>query len=141
MNLIKRQENFIPSVWDNLLENSLFSHSANGHSEKTIPAVNLSENKDNFFIEVAAPGLKKEAFTIKLVKNKLTVSVEKEEKETDKKFSRIEFGFNSFSRTFTLPNVANLNKIDASYTDGILTISIAKKEEAKEIAERNIEIK
>lgn len=141
MSLIKRQESFIPSVWDNLIENSLFNHTSNGHSEKTIPAVNLSEDKDSFFIEVAAPGLKKEKFNINLVKNKLTVSVENAEKAETKKFTRIEFGFSSFSRTFTLPNIADFKKIEASYIDGILAISIAKKEEAKENLERTIEIK
>ncbi len=141
MNLIKRQESFIPTVWDNLIENSLFNQNSNGHSEKTIPAVNLSEDNDKFYIELAAPGLKKETFNIKLVKNKLTVSTNIEKTETDKKFSRIEFGYNSFSRTFTLPSIADFNKIDATYIDGILNITIAKKEEAKELAERNIEIK
>lgn len=141
MNLIKRQESFIPTVWDNLIENSLFNHATNGHSEKTIPAVNLSEDTDNFYIALAAPGLKKEKFNINLVKNKLTVSAENIEKEETKKFSRIEFGFSSFSRTFTLPNIADFSNIEATYVDGILNISIAKKEEAKENMERKIEIR
>ncbi len=143
MNLIKRQENLIPSVWDNFIENSLFTHSVNGHADKTTPAVNLSEDNDNYHIELAAPGLSKDKFNVELVKNKLTISADQteEKKEEGKNYTRIEYGFSSFTRTFTLPQTADLNKINATYTDGILHLTVAKKEEAKENTNRLIEIK
>jgi HSP20 family protein len=79
------------------------------------------------------PGLKKEDFKINLDKNILTVSSEKktENVEEGKKFSKREYSYNSFSRSFTLPESADHSKIEADYTDGILTLSITKKEEAK----------
>ena len=143
MTLIKRQESLIPTIWNELVENSFFTHPLNGHADKTIPAVNLSEDSDNFFIDIAAPGLTKELFKINLNKNKLTVSSEHQNSdiEINKSFTRKEFGFTSFSRTFTLPQAADLNSIDASYENGILSLLIPKKEEAKENLEREISIR
>jgi HSP20 family protein len=145
MTLIKRQEGLVPSVWNDFIENSLFSHTTNGHAAKTIPAVNLSEDNENFYIELAAPGLTKESFNIQLTKNKLTISAEQavstETENKTKNFTRKEFGFSSFTRTFTLPQTADLDKIEGEYENGILQLIISKKEEAKENFERTITIK
>lgn len=107
-----------------------------------VPAVNISESEDVFEIELAAPGVKKEEFKLNLEKNVLTVSTEQKEQKTEetKKISRKEFSYSSFSRSFTLPESADQNKINASYENGILYVTIAKKEEAKNIA-REIAIK
>ena len=106
------------------------------------PAVNIAENENEFEVELAVPGLKKEDFKINLEKNVLTVSAEKkaEEVNENKKFSKREYSYSSFSRSFTLPQSADQNKIEADYTDGILKLTIAKKEEAK-IVTREITIK
>ena len=106
------------------------------------PAVNIAETENEFEVELAVPGLKKEDFKINLEKNVLTVSAEKkaEQVNENKKFSKREYSYNSFTRSFTLPQSADQNKIEADYTDGILKLTIAKKEEAK-IVTREITIK
>jgi HSP20 family protein len=106
------------------------------------PAVNIAETENEFEVELAVPGLKKEDFKINLEKNVLTVSAEKkaEEVNENKKFSKREYSYSSFTRSFTLPQSADQNKIEADYTDGILKLTIAKKEEAK-IVTREITIK
>jgi len=107
-----------------------------------IPAVNISESTSEFEVELAVPGLKKEDFKISLDKNVLSVSAEKRTETNDetKKFSKREYNYTSFSRSFTLPESADQTKIEADYTDGILKLTIAKKEEAKEQS-REISIK
>lgn len=106
-----------------------------------VPAVNILEHDGGFRLEVAAPGLKKEDFKINLENNVLTISAQKEQKneETTEKYTRKEFSFNSFRRTFTLPNSIDGEKIGAAYTDGVLSIELPKKEEAKKTP-RTIEI-
>lgn len=106
------------------------------------PAVNIAETENEFEVELAVPGLKKEDFKINLEKNVLTVSAEKkaEEVNENKKFSKREYSYSSFARSFTLPQSADQNKIEADYTDGILKLTIAKKEEAK-VVTREIAIK
>jgi len=98
-----------------------------------VPAVNIAETENEFHLELAIPGLKKDDFKINLDKNVLTISAEKKnEQEADgKRFSKREYSYHSFTRSFTLPDSADYAKIDADYTDGILKLTIAKKEEAK----------
>lgn len=107
-----------------------------------VPAVNISENEAGFDIELAAPGLNKEDFKINLDKNLLTVSAEvkKDENVEAKDYSKKEFGYQSFSRSFTLPDSVDQTKIEAAYNNGILTLTVAKKEEAK-LQAREIEVK
>ena len=110
----------------------------------TMPAVNISENKDNFLVSFAAPVIQKEYFHVDLNVNTLTISCEKEEQKEDKleKTTRKEYSFTSFNRSFTLPEDILMEKIEATYTDGILTIVLPKKEEAKKpVAQKNIKIK
>jgi HSP20 family protein len=127
--------------------NDVFSALANDSfvSDKYItkaPAVNIAETENEFEIELAAPGLKKEDFKISLDKNVLSVSVEKKSETTDetKKYSKREYSYQSFVRSFTLPETVDYSKIDAEYTDGILKLNVAKKEEAK-IQSREIAVK
>lgn len=108
----------------------------------TMPSVNIIENSDEFKLEVAAPGLNKEDFNIDLHNNVLTISSEKETKEEKEgdKILRREFSYASFKRSFTLPTSVEAEKIAAKHNDGILVISIPKKEEAKEKPARQIAI-
>ena len=101
-----------------------------------VPAVNITENKDEFMVSLAIPGMKKEDFNIDIEGNMLTISSEKEEskEEKDEKYTRKEFNYSSFSRSFSLPDEVNMEKIDARYVDGVLKLSLPKKEEAKKIA-------
>jgi HSP20 family protein len=125
-------------VFDSILNDTFLS---DRFTTKT-PAVNIAETENEFHIELAAPGLSKEDFKISVEKNILSVSAEKktEATSTDKKYSKKEFSYNSFTRTFTLPETVDHAKIDAAYTDGILKLNVAKKEEAK-IQTREIEVK
>src|ERR1700709_569438 len=116
-------------VFDSLINDSRL----NDRFINKIPAVNIAETENEFHIELAAPGLKKEDFKINLDKNVLSVSAEKkaENEEESKKYSKREYSYNSFVRSFTLPESADYSKIDAEYTDGVLKLNVTKKEEAK----------
>ena len=106
------------------------------------PAANIIENPDSFQLDLAAPGMKKDDFKIHLENNILTVSseVEDEKKEEGKNYSRKEFYYGSFSRSFTLPKIVDLEKIQADYADGILKVVLPKKEEAKLEIRKEIKI-
>ena len=107
-----------------------------------VPAVNISETAESYHLELAAPGLKKQDFKISLDRKVLNISVEQqnESSEEGKRFSRKEFSYSSFVRSFTLPDLADQSRIEAAYEDGVLKVDIAKKEEAK-IASRQIALK
>ncbi|WP_183565073.1 Hsp20/alpha crystallin family protein [Mucilaginibacter sp. SP1R1] len=120
---------FFNDVFDSILNDSFLGDKLVAR----VPAVNIAETENEFQIELAAPGLKKEDFKINLDKNVLTVSADKkaENVEEGKKFSKREYSYNAFTRSFTLPESADHSKIEADYTDGILKLIVAKKEEAK----------
>lgn len=107
-----------------------------------VPAVNISESENNYHVELAAPGLKKEDFKLNLDDNTLTISVEQssDNQDNQKNYSKREYSYSSFVRSFTLPDSADDSQIDATYIDGILRIDIAKREEAKAVR-RQIAIK
>jgi len=129
---------FLNDVFDSFLNDTFLSDKTSSR----VPAVNISETEGEFNIELAAPGLKKEDFKINLDKNVLSVSADKktENVEEGKKFSKREYSYNTFTRSFTLPDTADYAKITAEYTDGILKLNVAKKEEAK-LQSREIAVK
>ena len=137
-----RTNGFNPLLTD--VFNSVLNDNFLGGSAKT-PAVNIAESENQYHIELAVPGLSKEDFKISVEKNILSVSAEKkadktEVSGTDKKYAKKEFSYTSFTRTFTLPETVDYANIEADYTNGILTLNIAKKEEAK-IQTREIVVK
>jgi len=101
--------------------------------EGTVPAVNIIEDNDRFRLEMAAPGLQKSDFQINVEKDVLTISSEKKEEkeEKDDNYARKEFYYNSFSRSFNLPETIDVENIKADYKNGILNVVLPKKEEAK----------
>ena len=105
------------------------------------PAVNIHETNDAFVVEVAAPGMEKSDFNIKVEKNQLTLTAkqETEKSEEGKNYKRREFSFTSFERSFVLPDSVNAENINASYTNGILSVELPKKPEAKPVV-KTIEI-
>ncbi|MCR8556995.1 Hsp20/alpha crystallin family protein [Mucilaginibacter sp. BJC16-A38] len=124
-------------VFESIFNDTFF----NDRMVTRVPAVNISETENNYHVELAAPGLKKEDFKLNLERNQLTISVEQtSEQDNQKNYSKREYSYSSFVRSFTLPESADDSKIDASYTDGVLRIDIAKREEAKAVR-RQIEIK
>lgn len=106
------------------------------------PLVNVVENTEDFKLEVAAPGLKKEDFEISIDKDQLIISAKEEHKtETEQEnYSRREFNFTSFKRSFYLPETVDATAIGAAYENGILTVTLPKKEEAKEKGPRVVEV-
>lgn len=132
-----------PSVLDELL-NTDWLGGRTQTATKITPAVNVIEKDDSFAVEVAAPGLKKEDFNIELNNDLLTISAEQhqeaETKETGK-YTRREFGYASFKRSFNLPESVNTAEISAAYEQGILTLGLPKREEAQVQPARMIEIK
>ena len=142
---IVRFSNHLPTFFDHFLENDLFDWTNRHYSntDTTLPSVNIKESADDFEVELAAPGFTKKDFNIELNNDMLTISSEKEVKNETKdgqQFARREFSYQSFSRSFTLPNTADGEKINARYENGILRITIPKKEEAKPKPPKQIEI-
>jgi len=149
MNLIKRNGNQIPGFqrrfFDDVFGRELFNWENNNFSttSTTLPSVNIKETSDNYEVEVAAPGLDKNDFKVSLDGSLLTISSEKENQQVseEENFTRREFSYQSFQRSFELPkNVVDEDKISARYENGLLYLSIPKKEEAKQKPPRLIEI-
>ncbi|WP_179353519.1 Hsp20/alpha crystallin family protein [Winogradskyella vidalii] len=108
----------------------------------SLPKVNIKENADSYRVEMAVPGLKKSDFQIDLDNQVLSISTTKKEESEEAKenFTRREFGYASFKRTFSLPETVAEDKIEASYNEGILSIHLPKKEAAKQKPARRIKI-
>ena len=111
-------------------------------SHQRSAAVNIRENEKNYSLELAAPGFEKEEFKINLENNMLSISAEKksEVNESEKNYTRREYSFTSFQRSFTLPEVADTAQIKAEYKNGILHIEIPKKAEEKKGNARQINV-
>jgi HSP20 family protein len=107
-----------------------------------LPAVNVKETDKAYEINLAAPGLEKTDFKIDLNGNMITISAEKEKTEEEKEdgFTRKEYNFNSFSRSFTLPEDTMADKIDATYVNGELRLVLPKKEGAKKSFQHKISV-
>ena len=136
------KRNRLPNLLDDFFGSDWFNDRSNWDYEGNVPAVNISENKDSYEIEVAAPGIDKKDIKIDLHNNVLTVSSEKKREEEKKgdNYMRKEFSYSSFSRSFTLPESVNTEKIKADHSNGVLTIHIPKKPEAVEKGPRQISI-
>jgi HSP20 family protein len=130
---IIRHRNLLPNIVNDFFGKDVFPDFVEDWTVTSSPAVNIIENEDNFEVDVAAPGLKKDDFKIKIENDTLTMSSEKEDSREDKDehFMRREFSYSKFCRSFTLPDTVDTEHIKASHQDGILHISIPKKEEAK----------
>ncbi|WP_257656667.1 Hsp20/alpha crystallin family protein [Parapedobacter lycopersici] len=129
--------------WTNNLFDSLFNDSfISDRLISRVPAVNIAETADAYAIELAAPGLEKGDFKINVDKDVLTISAEKKSEQAadDRKYSKREYSYSSFTRSFTLPDSIDHSKIDAVYQDGVLKVLVGKREEAK-VASRLIDVK
>ncbi len=140
MSLIKRNNLLFPSLMNDLFKPEFLSGLENLNT--ATPAVNIKENEGNFELELAIPGFKKEDFNIELDNDVLTISseVKKESETNDENYTRREFSFSSFRRSFTLPETVDNGKINANYEDGILKLTLPKREEALPKPKRLIEI-
>ncbi len=149
MSLIKRNSNVdfpsFPALFDDFFSRNLFNWGSNNFSvtQTTIPAVNIMETTDNFEVEVAAPGMDKKDFTVTLNVNTLTIASSKQhqDEEKDDGYTRREFSYQSFQRSFELPkDVVDEDKIQARYENGLLHLTVPKREEAKKKGPRMIAI-
>lgn len=149
MNIIRRNRDAFssfPALFNDFFSREMFDWGESNFSNTntTVPAVNVKESENDFQVEVAAPGMKKDDFKIHLDGNLLTISSESESSNEDKEgtsFSRREFSYQSFQRSFTLPKeVVDSDNIKAKYEDGLLKLTIPKKEEARQKPPRFIEI-
>lgn len=135
------------SLLDDFFTRDIFDWTDRNYSAlgTNLPSANLRETDTKLEIDLAAPGMKKEDFKVEVDNNLLVISCEKEEhkEETSKKedYIRKEFNYQSFYRSFSLPEYADENKIEAAYKDGILHVTINKKEGAKKRATKTISIK
>jgi HSP20 family protein len=138
----------IPSFFDDMLTRDWFNLPSGLETNKwSVPAVNVKETNDTYELEIAAPGMNKGDFKVELDNNMLVISAEKENKNEEKdekgNFTRREFNYQSFTRSFSLPErMVKGDDISANYKDGILHISVPKTEEAKSKAKptKQIEI-
>ncbi len=139
----KQPSTHFPSIWDDFFKRDLFDSSNAMIAGSTLPAVNIKEDNEGYQIELAVPGFDKKDFEINLDRHVLTVSSSKETKSenVDNAYTRKEFSYSSFKRSFNLPESADESKVSAEYDNGILTVQIPKKEEAKLQPSRNIKVK
>jgi len=144
MSLIKRSDwpALVNGSWlSDFFDDRLFD--SDWLRKQSMPAVNVNESDSKFEIEVAAPGLTKKDFNITVDNGVLTISSEREEEKEDKKkdYTRREFSYSAFSRSFTMPENVNQEDIKASYEDGILRLHVAKKDLEKIKSRKAIEVK
>ena len=144
MKLIKRRnyQPSFPGFFDDFFTKEFIGWDKDHSWGKSTPAVNIKETDEAFNIEVAAPGLTKEDFNLEVDNDLLTISFEKkEEKEEVGEYTRKEFSYASFKRSFTIPtDTVDPEAIDAKYENGILNLQLPKKEEVKAKAKRTIEV-
>ncbi len=149
MTLTRRNGNLsnsFPNLFDDFLNRDLldWNNSNFSNTGTTLPAINVKETPESFVVEMAAPGMKKEDFKVELNNNVLTISSEQktehEEKDNDK-YTRKEFSYQSFQRSFQLSREAvDADKIQAKYENGVLHLTIPKREEVKQKPTRLINI-
>lgn len=131
------------NLFNHFLNNDVFNPDFST-TNTTLPSINIKETEDKFEVELAAPGFDKKDFNIELNNRELSISSEKkEENEQDEgmRYTRREFSYQSFKRTFTLPNTIASDQISAKYKDGVLRVEIPKLEEAKPKPPKQIAIK
>jgi len=129
MSLVKHSR---PStIWDEFFGNTNVLE--RNFSKASMPAVNIKETEGEYYIELAAPGLSRDDFNVELNENTLVISSEKKNSKEEEKenYSRKEFSFSKFQRSFTIPKNVNVEEIKGDYNNGILKVHIPKKAEDK----------
>jgi len=137
----------LPSLFDDFLTRDISDWFSTNFSQTgtTLPAVNIKENDGEYVVELAAPGMTKKDFHIELENDVLTINSEKKEevreKDEEGNYYRKEFSYQSFQRSFRFPqDIVNAEKINASYKDGILRLTLPKVDEKKAKPRRQISI-
>lgn len=142
--LVKRNGDIFPSMLSDFFDTDrFFGTDFPGRRFSTdVPAVNITESEKEFKIEMAAPGMSKKDFKVNLEGDVLTISAEKEEEQKDDndRYTRREFSYLSFSRSFRLPEEVKAENIDGKYEEGVLKLTIPKKEESMKKATKEIKV-
>ncbi len=129
MSLIKRNSGLY-DPWKDFFDTESFFPSLRNSARSNMPAVNVSEDDKNYYVDVISPGFKKDDFYVNVDDDMLTISAESSsessEEDKDKQYSRREYSYNSFTRSFQLPDNAKDDAITAAYTDGVLKLNIPK---------------
>jgi HSP20 family protein len=139
--------NLLPTLFNDFFNDPFFGGSLSNlptpfFGGNQVPSANIQETSDKYIVELSAPGLKKDDFKIDLEDGYLTIRSEKEEekKDEDRNFRRREFSYSSFTRSFALPDNVLEDKIDAKYNDGILQVTVPKKEVAVKKPKKEIKV-
>lgn len=135
----KKSAPFFPSIMDELFR---FDASRPGFNAAVVPPVNIRETDSAYVVELSAPGQQKSDFNIEVDNDLLTISSKNKQEQTSNegKYTRREFSFSAFQRSFTLPDTVDEDQINATYENGILSISLPKRLEALPKSKRMIEI-
>ena len=138
MNLIRKQQNFLPFVFDNFFRDTwdIMPAINNNH-----PATNIKESDKDFIIDFAIPGKSNDDFEVELDKNLLTIKSNGSVSENDYNYMQQQFNFSTFSKSYELPDSVDLNKIDSHYRNGMLTIILPKRKEFHTQPKRLISVK
>lgn len=141
MNLVRKHNSpFFPALFDEWLSNEWLPSST--LPTKQLPSVNIQETDTSFLLELAAPGFKKEDLQVEVEKDILSISSQSDAAaEEDAQYTRKEYGYRSFRRTFTIPESVDSKKIEAQYKEGILEVKLPKKKEMLQEAKKSIRIR
>jgi HSP20 family protein len=141
MNLVRKHNSpFFPALFDEWLSNEWLPSSTS--PTKQLPAVNIQETDTSFLLELAAPGVKKEDLQVEVEKGMLSISSQSNAAaEEDTQYTRKEYGYRSFRRTFTIPESVDSKKIEAQYREGILEVKLLKKKEMLQEVKKSIRIR
>jgi HSP20 family protein len=141
--LARINRSYVPAYWDDFFNDKFFNQLKSTGSGESLPAVNISEDDKGYSIEVAVPGIAKDNFNLEIENDVLILSSEQEENKDEQKqnYLRREFSYQSFKRSFELPETIDQEQINATIDAGILTLSLPKKEEEVQKAPRQIEVK
>jgi len=141
--LARINRSYVPAYWDDFFNDKFFNQLKSTDSKGNRPAVNVSEDEKGYTIQVAVPGIAKDDFNLEIESDVLTISTEQKENKDEQKqnFLRREFNYQSFKRSFQLPETIDQEQIKANCDAGILTLSLPKMEEEIQRAPRQIEVK
>ena len=142
MTPVKRTQHWLPNVFNDFFNDDFYG-SVLGRRQAASPAVNVVDTGNGFRIEVGAPGIAKEDFKVDINKdNVLTISAEKktEAENRNERYLRKEFGYSQFKQTLLLPDEIDKDAIAASYENGVLSVSVPKKEKPDEETHKVIDV-
>ena len=141
--LARINRSYVPAYWDDFFNDKFFNQLKSTGSGESRPAVNISEDDKGYTIELAVPGVAKDKFSLEIENDVLTLSSEQNEIKDEQKqnYLRREYNYQSFKRSFELPETIDQEQINANIDAGILTLSLPKKEEEIQKAPRQIEVK